>query len=180
MDNHRRMIAITDALTARFWSHVNIQEEDECWEWMRHKDNGGYGVFRICKDGKKMLYKAHRVSWMLRYGEIPEGDGYHGVCVSHHCNNPSCVNPKHLKLGTQKENIQDRVNQGRNGCLRGIPNPKVSGINAGLHKLTDSEVIEMREKWAVGNITQQQLADKYGVSNQTVSQIVNRKMWKYI
>ena len=89
----------------RFWNKVmKIVETDECWEWIAFKNKDGYGLFGY--NGKNQ--KAHRVSWQLHNGPIPDG-----LCVLHKCDNPSCVNPNHLFLGTNADNIKDRVNKNR-------------------------------------------------------------------
>lgn len=77
----------------------------ECWEWMGARDGGGYGML-------KGLGKAHRVSWEIHNGPIPDGDGYHGTVVRHKCDNPGCVNPDHLELGTQADNVDDMIERG--------------------------------------------------------------------
>ena len=82
----------------RFWSKVDIKGPDDCWEWQAGKHRQGYGVFKF--DGKPQL--AHRISWLLANTEIPEG-----MVVMHTCDNTPCVNPNHLCLGTQKDNVQD-------------------------------------------------------------------------
>lgn len=84
---------------------------DGCWVWKAHKNKNGYGQFGVMLEGRNgyMVNRyAHRVSWMLYRGEIPEG-----LCVCHSCDNPSCVNPDHLFLGTRKDNTQDMINKGR-------------------------------------------------------------------
>jgi hypothetical protein len=86
----------------RFMEKVQIT--DSCWLWLAVKNQDGYGRFR---HGKK-LYSAHRVSYELHIGPIPEG-----LCVLHSCDTPACVNPSHLFLGTQNDNIQDMERKGR-------------------------------------------------------------------
>ena len=90
-------------LPSRFWPKVD-RKESGCWLWNANKNNKGYGMFHVI--GNKKL--AHRISWQLRYGEIPEG-----MHVLHLCNTPACVKPTHLFLGTHQENMQDKLNHGR-------------------------------------------------------------------
>ena len=87
--------------TERFFKKVTVG--DSCWMWVGGKTKDNYGKFWL---GKTM--KAHKVSYLIHCGEVPNG-----LCVLHSCDNPLCVNPKHLWLGTQLENIQDRDKKGR-------------------------------------------------------------------
>jgi len=97
-------------LSDRFWSHVDTS--GECWVWTaaRASKRGGYGRFGI--ENQQTEY-AHRVSWRLAYGPIPTG-----LWVLHHCDNPPCVRPSHLFLGTQVENMADMTIKGRHGSKR--------------------------------------------------------------
>jgi hypothetical protein len=89
----------------RFWKFVAPMTDDRgCWEWAGALVNG-YGSF----DHKK----AHRVSWEMHFGPIPKSTGAHGTCVLHRCDNPSCVNPRHLFLGSNRDNAIDRERKGR-------------------------------------------------------------------
>ena len=152
----------------RFWSKILTGEIDECWECVAMtliKD--GYGSIRV--NQKDIL--AHRFSFQLFHNRLI-GDK---MCICHKCDNPSCVNPHHLFEGTVKDNMNDRDNKGRgNG---GAP----KGERNGTSKLTEAEVKEIRIKYnKKAKITQQVLADEYGVSRRSIGDIINHKNWKHI
>jgi hypothetical protein len=130
---------------------------NDCWQWMNSKGSGGYGLF--CFKGR--LQGAHRVSYQLYVGDIPKG-----MHVCHRCDNPSCVNPSHLFLGTALDNAHDRDKKGR--CQ--------SGENHYRAKLTEKQVKEIREKWANGarNID---LSREFGVDKRNISNIVYYHTW---
>lgn len=90
----------------RFWEKVKKASNDECWLWLGGKTYGGYGV--IGSGGRHGLIRAHRLSWEIANSKIPEG-----LWVLHKCDNPPCVNPKHLFLGTQSDNMNDCIAKGR-------------------------------------------------------------------
>ena len=145
----------------RFWPKVS--KSSGCWNWtanrLRSKDGTKrYGL--IGGGGRKggTLY-AHRVSWEIHNGAIPEG-----MCVCHSCDNTACVNPKHLFLGTHKQNMEDMSRKGRSVGKTG---PK-SGTTA---KLSRKEVQEMQKRYTNGE-TQSGLAAEYSVSTATVSNYV--------
>lgn len=102
-------------LEVRFWAKVRKGAPDECWQWLGAKSALGYGsiIAGSRYTGDSGPRHAHRVSWELTNGPIPPGEGYHGTCVCHRCDNPSCVNPAHLFLGSQLDNIADRHAKGR-------------------------------------------------------------------
>ncbi len=102
---HQKCSHTPVAIAARFWAKVDRQDDSSCWEWQGAKVSQGYGWLSI---GHNHQEYAHRMAWELVYGPIPEG-----IQVCHHCDNPPCVNPVHLWLGTQTDNIADRDRKGR-------------------------------------------------------------------
>ncbi len=99
----------TDKDRARFESKIYPEPNSGCWLWDGGIGRGGYGRFAV---GRKTL-RAHRVSYELHVGAVPRGEGHHGTCVLHKCDNPPCVNPAHLFLGTNSDNTADRHAKGR-------------------------------------------------------------------
>ena len=97
-------MTLTDKDKRRFWAKV--QKSDSCWLWTAYRTSFGYGQFGL---GKRLVY-AHRISWVLKHGDLDRGK-----CVLHHCDNASCVNPSHLFLGTLFDNNRDMRIKGRIG-----------------------------------------------------------------
>lgn len=148
-----------------FWSRVAITaNDDKCWEWQAGKIYGGYGI-KAWPGGEQL---AHRVSWIVNNGEIPDG-----LWVLHSCDNPSCVNPKHLFLGTPKDNTNDMKAKGR-GSHRP---PK--GDKHPNHKITDRQVNDIIKRYQSNEATQAQLAKEYNVSKSCMTNIVNGKTRKH-
>lgn len=94
---------------ARFSTRYRADPVTGCWNWQRATDGHGYGVMHV--NGRQQ--KMHRFSFELANGPIPDGDGYHGACVCHRCDNPACVNPAHLFLGSMDDNVKDMMAKGR-------------------------------------------------------------------
>jgi hypothetical protein len=118
------------------------------------------------KDGTRKSVSAHRLSYELTYGEIPDS-----MEVCHKCDNPCCVNPSHLFLGTRQDNIDDRERKGRNNPPKGPANAKT--------KLTAEKVLEIREKRSQG-VSFEKLAKEYGVCKKTIQDAVSGKNWAYL
>lgn len=107
-------------LADRLWRQVDRRGEEECWPWLGVSLLKGYGfIGRGGRGAGKLL--AHRAAWEVTFGSIPESDGYHGTVVMHTCDNRLCCNPKHLRLGTQAENVRDMDAKGRRGYGNGWP-----------------------------------------------------------
>ena len=119
-----------EPIDVRFWKRVDKKGDNDCWEWIGKTDALGYGTIY----GNKRHYKAHRYSFELNH---KRQIGY-GLNILHSCDNRRCVNPNHLREGTQLENIQDRVDRNRTVAPVGEKNH--------LSKLTEQQVISIREE----------------------------------
>ncbi len=148
-------------LKDRFWKMVSIGESNDCWLFTGFKNCDGYGKVGI---GTKKTDSAHRISYMLSFGEIPKG-----FCVLHKCDNPPCCNPKHLFLGTQGDNVSDMIAKGRLVNLKG----ELSGAS----KLTQVQVDLIRSEYTGKRGQKISLSKKYGVMPTTITNILTGKNW---
>ena len=148
----------------RFWALV--EKGDACWLWKGSRDRNGYGRFtlRLTDSRSNRSHLASRIVWKLTYGDIPSG-----MCVCHHCDNPSCVRPDHLFLGTHKENMADCASKGRAIGNQG----KCVGERSGKAKLTWNAVDAIR----ASNEFHRILAKKYGVHKSLISLVKRNKIW---
>lgn len=142
----------TIPLEERFWEKVD--KSGDCWLWTGCVNSYGYGRINI----KKKIIKAHRVSWGLLFGPIPKG-----LCILHKCDNPPCVNPDHLFLGTLSDNTKDMIAKGRGGNVKLFPN----------------QVREIQRRFKAGEIGTI-LAKEFGVNQGAISKIITGRTWKEI
>lgn len=160
---------------SRFWSKV--RKGDGCWEWTAQLTLSGYGHFKL-KTGKKV--RAHRVSWEISHGVIPTG-----LFVCHVCDNRKCVRPDHLFLGTTDDNMADMVTKGRSPrgekhMSRTSPQAVCRGEKAGMSKLTEKDVIEIRSLYAGKKGDLKTLGERFGVTSANIRSIVSGKTWRHL
>lgn len=145
-----------------------------CIEWPRAKSSAGYGQFRYAG---RAVY-AHRWMWVMCFGDIPDG-----MEVCHTCDNPACVNPAHLFLGTHAENMHDaamkgRTSSGDNHYSRLHPERVPRGDSHPHAKLNRELVSEIRKIHAEGGVEQSDLAARYGVCKATMHDVIHNKSWR--
>lgn len=149
------------SIEERFFKFVH--KTDTCWIWTGCKGSSfGHGQFHL--NGK--MESAHRISWNIHFGDIPEG-----MHICHHCDNPP-LNPDHLFIGTAKDNMHDKMNKGRSNTLHGEAH--ASSI------LSEKEVLEIKSQLSDDPPygTKAQLARQYGVSPSTIQDIAKGRCWK--
>lgn len=155
-------------LEERFWSKVKKSSDPNgCWLWTGAIVTGrGYGQFESPYAGASRY--AHRVAWEITHGPIPNG-----LAVCHNCpggDNPRCVRPDHMFLGTSRQNTHDARQKGM------LPR----GEQNGSAKLTEADVVEIRRRYAAGEMNQPQLARHYGVAKSQIWNVIARKTWRHI
>jgi DNA-binding CsgD family transcriptional regulator len=153
--------------TKRFWAKVEKQGPAGCWLWTGWRMKGGYGDFRARIDGVDRHVSAHRWAWFEVNGEIPAG-----MVICHHCDNPACVNPDHLFLGTQQDNVRDMVAKGRQNRLRG-------GEHA-TSKLTPEDVEELRRLVNGEGVSLAEVERRMGIHHRTARRIALGETWSFL
>jgi len=162
------------AILVRFWAQVH--KTPGCWTWTGGCNADGYGRMRI---GTGQRIRAHRISWFIHHGPVPVG-----MCVLHRCDNPPCINPDHLFLGTNPDNTADRHSKGRSACgdrsgARLHPDTHVRGERSPLAKLAERQVVSIRELWAHG-AERRELSENFNVTPCHIDKIVSRRAWRHL
>lgn len=161
----------TKPIMQNFIQHF-LHSKEGCWEWTAFTMSSGYGTYTDLRFVKMFGMKtmlAHRLSWSFFRGKIPEG-----LQVLHKCDNPKCVNPDHLFLGTQKDNIADCIQKKRHS-----PPPHWCGDEHPRSKLKADDVREIRKRIA-SKESRELLAGEFGISGAQLSRIVHRQSWGHI
>lgn len=156
LSDDQRMVAVG----ARFWSKADMS--GDCWVWTASLSTAGYGRFKVRSYSSEA---AHRVAYALANQVHPKG-----MLVLHSCDNPKCVNPKHLRLGTAKDNMDDMFSRKRN------KSPDQSGANNGNSKLTEIQVLAIKGMIAEGR-KNTHIAPEFGVTHQLISKIRRGHIW---
>lgn len=180
---------LTPEAEARFWSKVDKNGPihprlgTRCWLWTAGKHQFGYGLFKFAKRN----WGAHRVSWELTNGPIPDGDGYHGTVVRHDCDVPECCNPAHLLIGTIVDNVHDRDRRGRYVAPSGdrhksvtMPESTPKGVDHWNAILNPDVVRAIRADYAAGGITQKEAGARHGISRELAREVIHRRIWKHV
>ena len=150
----------------RFWKKAKTGKVDDCWLWQGNiLVHGGYGRYGQAR--------AHRIAWILIHGAIPPGQ-----ILMHTCDTPACVNPQHLRLGTQADNMRDKATKMR--CHN------TKGEASGRAKLTNEDVRAIRQRYQRGHGgngtpgNSQELAMEFGVSTRTILQVARGQTWTHV
>lgn len=168
-----------DTVIKTFWSRAELTANpDKCWNWTNGKDRDGYGSFNIGYDN----LRAHRFAYYLHNKVDPKE-----LQVCHTCDNPSCVNPNHLFLGTTQDNTKDRDLKGRHNPARGDkqgsrtkPETRPRGKDHWNYKYTEAIVKEIFEMYESGGYKMREIAEKIGCRKQTISNLYRQDRWQYL
>lgn len=161
-------VELTVGVVVRFGRKIAFG--DGCWEWRGSIASNGYGVFYL----RRHPNRAHRIAWMIANGRIPAG-----MLVCHRCDNPRCVRPDHLFLGTTQDNTADMVKKGR--AFQGEPaSERKRGTLNPRAKLDDDAIGEIVTRYRSGGVRQKDLAKEYSVSQSTINGIIRGNLWTHV
>jgi hypothetical protein len=167
---------ISQDIISRFWAKVH--KTDGCWLWTASKRHKGYGAFAYTLDGKMIHDRSHRFSYRLHVGEIPPG-----LFVLHRCDTPACVNPVHLFLGTNQDNVRDMHAKGRAVKPGSNPNKPPRWAKGERHhaaKFTVQDIQNIRTRYAAGGVSYSQLAREYNTGTSAIAKVVLRLRWRHV
>ena len=161
-------------LLERFWEKVDKKGENECWPWTAYCGRGGYGTIRQGGRDSRRL-RAHRVSWVFYHGKpIPDG-----MIIMHICDHPWCVNPQHLKLGTDADNVRDMHQKGRNRPRRSMQSPDHSKIYTNPSPYTEEQIHKVLYL-AKSGLAQRKIAASLNMSRRTIRDVLSGKRWGWL
>jgi hypothetical protein len=161
----RGRLRSTKTLAERLCEKASPEPNTGCWLWTGQSDQFGYGTLAV----RGRTRKAHRLAWEVAYGPLPKIAGHHGAVVRHRCNLPGCVNPAHLVIGSQRDNLQDMSRAGRS----------TRGERSHLAVLTEGDVREILRLSADG-VKQRIIGAKFGVTQGNVSAMVCGLSWRHV
>ncbi len=150
-----------DLTAFEFWLRVEQRNPDQCWLWSGSKTKDGYGQF----GGRRRRVYAHRFSWELHNGPIPKG-----MNILHECDQTNCVNPNHLFLGTQADNVRDMIKKSRQAVGEQLPQSILS----------ESDVKEIRRLHATNRFSLSRLGKMFNTVHTNIWHIVNRRSWSHV
>ncbi len=150
-----------------FWTYITKLDEDKCWPWSGGLTASGYGKFWY----NKKIWLSHRLVYYFTYGKIDDS-----MFVCHRCDNPMCCNPKHLFLGSAKDNTNDMINKGRQQDYSKV----VRGSDNLMSKVTEQQVKEILFLHQEGKCKKKEIANKYGLTLSGLESIIYRRCWKHI
>lgn len=158
------MVGKRGSVEFRFWSKV--VRGPKCWKWVANKNNAGYGMLR--RGGLANKTPAHRISWEIHNGPIPEG-----MFVLHKCDNPECTNPEHLFLGTPADNMKDKESKGRHGRTE-IWRNKIAAVGVAKRKRTAQQEAVIYELYKLG-ISKRLLSDVASLNRKSIARIIRER-----
>lgn len=183
---------LTEGELRRFWGKVQKLDDSECWNWIGSKCRFGHGQIRI----RGRLVRSHRLSFLIHRGLISDK-----MLVCHKCDNPKCVNPSHLFLGTHSDNVKDMISKKRGNTenalatLRNHPELRARGERNGARvhpesiargmrkatsKLTDDDVRRIRYEYSNHRTSHRKIADVYHVDHSVIGNLLRGKTWRHI
>lgn len=175
---YRTIPHVSESDKQKFLDRIEIDEQTGCHNWTGRISSQGYGLMRL----SGVSYLASRISYTILYGEFPAE-----LCCCHHCDNPKCVNPEHLFLGTHADNMTDKTKKGRGNQPSGERHGSVTkplsrprGVKHGLAKLDDAKALEIVRLRKEEGLFHRDIAKRFGVCHAIVGRIINRKIWTHL